>query len=255
MTQAKVFVLRDASCGHADAVTTIATTPVDNISNMMVSSSRDGSVRVWDMHKGRLRKRFTTLRGHDGYVNAVAVAPDGTLVASGGKDGVVLLWDSEDGRKLYAFEAGSVVHGLCFCPNKYWLCAATERSIRVWDLGSKEIVDDLKVSLNTDDDNNDDDSNNNDTNGGTEIAANTDDDNDDDGNNNTNGGTRIITNTSDDNDDDNNKYYDTYDGTRTTTNDQNIYCTSLNWSADGNTLFCGYTDGVIRALLKDGGCA
>lgn len=27
---------------------------------------------------------------------------------------------------------------------------------------------------------------------------------------------------------------------------QVIYCTSLNWSADGNTLFSGYTDGVIR---------
>lgn len=27
---------------------------------------------------------------------------------------------------------------------------------------------------------------------------------------------------------------------------QNIYCTSLNWSADGSTLFSGYTDGVIR---------
>ena len=27
---------------------------------------------------------------------------------------------------------------------------------------------------------------------------------------------------------------------------QVIYCTSLNWSADGSTLFSGYTDGVIR---------
>ena len=27
---------------------------------------------------------------------------------------------------------------------------------------------------------------------------------------------------------------------------QVIYCTSLSWSADGQTLFSGYTDGVIR---------
>jgi len=27
---------------------------------------------------------------------------------------------------------------------------------------------------------------------------------------------------------------------------QVIYCTSLNWSADGSTLFSGYTDGVVR---------
>ncbi|KAI3976346.1 hypothetical protein MKX01_028267 [Papaver californicum] len=34
-----------------------------------------------------------TLDGHGGYVNTVAVSPDGSLCASGGKDGVTLLWD------------------------------------------------------------------------------------------------------------------------------------------------------------------
>ncbi|KAK6917947.1 Major outer membrane lipoprotein Oprl [Dillenia turbinata] len=28
-----------------------------------------------------------------------------------------------------------------------------------------------------------------------------------------------------------------------------VYCTSLNWNADGSTLFCGYTDGVIRVWV------
>jgi guanine nucleotide-binding protein subunit beta-2-like 1 protein len=125
-------------------------------------------------------------------VNTVAVSPDGSLCASGGKDGVILLWDLAEGKRLYSLDAGSIIHALCFSPNRYWLCAATESSIKIWDLESKSIVEDLKVDLKN------------------EADA-------------TAGG-----------------------GGTTTTKKKVIYCTSLNWSADGSTLFSGYTDGVVR---------
>ncbi|CAN6841096.1 unnamed protein product [Brassica oleracea] len=32
-------------------------------------------------------------------------------------------------------------------PNRYWLCAATEQGIKIWDLESKSVVEDLKVDL------------------------------------------------------------------------------------------------------------
>jgi len=82
-------------------------------------------------------------------VNTVAVSPDGSLCASGGKDGVILLWDLAEGKRLYSLDAGSIIHALCFSPNRYWLCAATEQSIKIWDLESKSIVEDLKVDLKT----------------------------------------------------------------------------------------------------------
>jgi WD40 repeat protein len=69
------------------------------------------------------------------------------LCASGGKDGVILLWDLAEGKKLYSLDAGAVINALCFSPNRYWLCAATENSIKIWDLESKMVVDDLKVDL------------------------------------------------------------------------------------------------------------
>jgi len=31
------------------------------------------------------------------------------------------------------------------------------------------------------------------------------------------------------------------------------YCSSLTWSEDGNTLFCGYTDNKIRCYTIRGG--
>ncbi|KAH0879405.1 hypothetical protein HID58_066799 [Brassica napus] len=151
----------------------------------IVSASWDHTVKVWNLANCKLRN---TLAGHSGYLNTVAVSPDGSLCASGGKDGGILLWDLAEGKKLYCLEAGSIIHSLCFSPNRYWLCAATENSIRIWDLESKSVVEDLKVDLKAESD----------------VSAGT--------------------------------------GNKTKV----IYCTSLNWSADGNTLFSGYTDGVIR---------
>ncbi|KAG2599884.1 hypothetical protein PVAP13_5KG500500 [Panicum virgatum] len=137
---------------------------------------------VWNLTNCKLR---CTLQGHGGYVNAVALSPDGSLCASGGKDHATLLWDLTEGKRLYTLDAGSIIHSLCFSPNRYWLCAATQDSIKIWDLESKHIVQDLRP----------------------EVPA---------GKN------------------------------------QILYCTSLSWSADGSTLYAGYTDGTIRIFKISG---
>ncbi|KAK8914127.1 hypothetical protein KSP39_PZI023558 [Platanthera zijinensis] len=87
----------------------------------IVSGSWDRTVKVWNLTNCKLR---STLTGHGGYVNTVAVSPDGSLCASGGKDGVTLLWDLSEGKRLYSLDAGAIIYALCFSPNRYWLCAA-----------------------------------------------------------------------------------------------------------------------------------
>ena len=155
-----------------------------------MSSSWDRTVKIWNLTNCKLR---STLAGHSGYVNTVAVSPDGSLCASGGKDGVILLWDLAEGKRLYSLDAGSIVHALCFSPNRYWLCAATEASIKIWDLESKTVVVDLRVDAKQEAEMNE---------GGAAQSS----------------------------------------GVK----NKVIYCTSLSWSADGSTLFSGYTDGIIR---------
>ncbi|PVF91727.1 hypothetical protein CPB86DRAFT_802615 [Serendipita vermifera] len=56
-----------------------------------------------------------------------------------------MLWDLNDGKHLYSLEAGNTVHALVFSPNRYWLCAATATCVKIFDLESKSIVDELKV--------------------------------------------------------------------------------------------------------------
>lgn len=57
---------------------------------------------------------------------------------------VTMLWDLNEGKHLYSLEAGDVINSLCFSPNRYWLCAATSTCIKIFDLESKSIVDELK---------------------------------------------------------------------------------------------------------------
>jgi guanine nucleotide-binding protein subunit beta-2-like 1 protein len=65
-------------------------------------------------------------------LNTVTVSPDGSLCASGGKDGQAMLWDLNDNKHLYTLDSGDNINALCFSPNRYWLCAATGQSIKIW---------------------------------------------------------------------------------------------------------------------------
>ncbi len=43
-----------------------------------------------------------------------------------------MLWDLNEGKHLYTLDGGDVLNALCFSPNRYWLCAATGPSIKIW---------------------------------------------------------------------------------------------------------------------------
>ncbi|KAI3769496.1 hypothetical protein L6452_00602 [Arctium lappa] len=79
--------------------------------------------------------------------NCSAFAKCTLLLQFGGKDGRILLWDLAKGKRLYSLESASIIHALCFNPNRYPFCAATKSSIEIWDWESNSIVVDLKVNL------------------------------------------------------------------------------------------------------------
>jgi len=165
---------------HADWVSCVRYSP-NAESPVFVTAGSDKVVSVWSATDFKLRARLT---GHTGYLNTVTVSPDGSLCASGGKDGVTMLWDLGEGKRLYSLTAGSLIHALVFSPNRYWLCAATSKSITIWDLESKGVVAELTPVWEEH-------------------------------------GRKALTH----------------------------FCTSLAWSADGSTLYAGYTDKSVRVWV------
>ncbi|KAI3885008.1 hypothetical protein MKW98_002400 [Papaver atlanticum] len=126
------YTIQDGD-SHTNWVRCVRFSP-NTFQSTIVSASWDNTVKVWNLTNCKLRN---TLAGHGGYVNTIVVSPGGSLCASVGKDGVTLLWDLVEGKKLYSLNAGGTIHDLCFSPNRYWLCTATEEGVKIWDLESK----------------------------------------------------------------------------------------------------------------------
>lgn len=129
--------------GHTEWVSCVRFPPTPS-APVIVSAGWDRLVKVWGTNNFRWRN---DLVGHTGYLNTVTVSPDGSLCASGGKDGVAMLWDLSEGKHLYSLEAGDIIHALVFSPNRYWLVAATSNSIKIWDLESKGMVDEIRTPV------------------------------------------------------------------------------------------------------------
>jgi len=129
--------------GHSDWVSCVRFSP--NIAQpIIVSCGWDKSVKVWNLANCKLKASHDK---HTGYLNTVTVSPDGSLCASGGKDSKAMLWDLHDEKHLYTLDHSDIINALCFSPNRYWLCAATGPFIKIWDLETKNMVDELKPEV------------------------------------------------------------------------------------------------------------
>jgi len=120
---------------HNDWVSCVKFSP--NINNpVVVSAGWDKIVKVWTLKSSF--KFAAALPGHTGYVNSVSISPDGSLCATGGKEGMVMLWDLNATDHLYSLPAGDIINALAFSPNKFWLSAATDAGVKIFDLQSKK---------------------------------------------------------------------------------------------------------------------
>lgn len=112
------------------------------------TSPADGLVWLWNPADGKADPGLIIVEAADGCtLEAVAVHPDGKLVAVGGvdvmstgeRDGAVCVWDRTTKEKVATFESG--VYAVAFDPQGRYLAGAglTDR-IYVWELASEQEV-------------------------------------------------------------------------------------------------------------------
>lgn len=126
--------------GHSGIIYSIA---LSSNSNILVSSSQDKTVKLWDMRTGN---EIPGYMYHLDLVYCVAISQDGELIASGSADGVINIWRrKQDLLALPQFDSSfkhsGAVHSLAISSNKKTLISSGANStIKIWDLElNKEI--------------------------------------------------------------------------------------------------------------------
>jgi DNA-binding beta-propeller fold protein YncE len=120
--------------GHKGGVTSVAYFPDGR---RIVTGSRDGTARVWDVTTG---ESLRTIEGQKGTVYAVAVSADGARVATGAGDGVVRVWDVKSGELVAMLEGHTgTVRGVAYLPDGTILSGGRD-GLRVWDVEKEKLV-------------------------------------------------------------------------------------------------------------------
>lgn len=125
--------------GHAGAISAVSLTPDETEA---VSVGRDGAVIRWNLTTGEESKRYVKAEGSASAQFALALSADGTRIAAGGDDQVVTVWDAQSGAVLQTLSGHErSVRAVAFSPDgRFMVSGATNGDLFLWDVTSGELV-------------------------------------------------------------------------------------------------------------------
>ena len=122
--------------GHTDTVWAL-TFSLDG--TLLVSGSRDETVKLWDVQTGGVIKTFHV---YTKSITSVSISPDCTMIASGCKDGTIHLWDIQTGGCFHVIDGhNDNVNSVNFSPtnSQLLISASDDYTVRQWDVNGHQI--------------------------------------------------------------------------------------------------------------------
>ncbi|XP_066106355.1 proteasomal ATPase-associated factor 1 isoform X3 [Saccopteryx bilineata] len=119
---------------HAKSITCL---DVSSGGGLGVSSSADGSMKIWQASNGELRR---VLEGHVFDVNCCRFFPSGLVVLSGGMDAQLKIWSAEDASCVVTFKGHKGGEREVGTESKMLLLAREDKKLQCLGLQSRQPV-------------------------------------------------------------------------------------------------------------------
>jgi len=96
-------------------------------------------LKLWDRKK---RKSLTTLHGHMGQINTVAISWDGTYLLSGSDDHTLKLWSRKHKKVIHTFSGHrDAVTGVAITHDDHQIVSASrDKTIKIWDRKKQSLI-------------------------------------------------------------------------------------------------------------------
>ncbi|EPY25941.1 guanine nucleotide-binding protein subunit beta-2-like 1 protein [Strigomonas culicis] len=124
--------------GHSGFVAGIS---LAHATEYAITASWDRSLRLWSLRTGQCQGKFLK---HTKDVLAVAFSPEDRQIVSGGRDNVLRVWNVK-GECVHTLEQGAHsdwVSSLCFSPSNSTLVVSGswDNTVKVWDLADSKCI-------------------------------------------------------------------------------------------------------------------
>jgi WD40 repeat protein/tRNA A-37 threonylcarbamoyl transferase component Bud32 len=129
------FTLAVTIRGYTSSVLSTAISPDGNT----VASSNNGTIQLWSLSTGQA---ISTLFGHENRVNAIAINPNGKILASGSDDNTIKLWNLDNGQEIRILTGHKApISTLAISPDGQILISGSDdKTIKLWNLTTREEI-------------------------------------------------------------------------------------------------------------------